>query len=96
MNAISTGLPSRLAGRRLPGRFARFSVLNLVLAAELVGAGVAAYLVVGTSSSSSGSGTVRTATVGKGVVLSTTSATGTLQAASSLSLNFTSSGQLVW
>jgi len=94
MNVITSRLPSHLAGRRLPGRFARIGVLNLVLGAALIGAGVAAYLTVGTGSSSSNAA-VRTATVQRGVVLSTLSATGTLQAATQLSLDFTSSGQLV-
>ncbi|HEY5059161.1 MAG TPA: biotin/lipoyl-binding protein [Gaiellaceae bacterium] len=94
MNAITSRLPSRLTGRRLPGRFARLGPLNLLLVAGLVGAGVAAYLTVGVSTPST-SGTVRTAAVTRGVVLSTISATGTLQAATDLSLNFASSGQLV-
>lgn len=94
MNAITSRLPSRLTGRRLPGRLARLGPLNLLLAAGLVAAGVGAYLATRVSSPST-SGAVRTAAVTKGVVLSTISATGTLQAATDLSLNFTSSGQLV-
>jgi multidrug efflux pump subunit AcrA (membrane-fusion protein) len=94
MNVITSRLPSHLAGRRLSGRFARIGVLNLILAAAFIGAGVAAYLTVGTSSSTSNAA-VRTATVQRGVVLSTLSATGTLQAATQLSLDFTSSGQIV-
>jgi multidrug efflux pump subunit AcrA (membrane-fusion protein) len=94
MNAITSRLPSRLTGRRLPGRLARLGPLNLLLAAVLVAAGVGAYFATRVSSPST-SGAVRTAAVTKGVVLSTISATGTLQAATDLSLNFTSSGQLV-
>jgi multidrug efflux pump subunit AcrA (membrane-fusion protein) len=94
MNVITSRLPSHLAGRRLPGRFARIGVLNLILGAAFIGAGIAAYLTVGTGSSTSNAA-VRTATVQRGVVLSTLSATGTLQAATQLSLDFTSSGQIV-
>ena len=94
MNVITSRLPSHLAGRRLPGRFARIGVLNLILGAAFIGAGVAAYLTVGTGTSSSNAA-VRTATVQRGVVLSTLSATGTLQAATQLSLDFTSSGPIV-
>jgi HlyD family secretion protein len=89
MNAITSRLPSRL-----PGRLARLGPLNLILAAGLIGAGVAAYLTVGTSGSPTNSA-VRTATVQRGVVLSTLSATGTLQAATQLSLDFASSGEIV-
>ena len=93
MSAISSRLPLRRRGGPVPSRFARVGVVNLALAALLVGAGVAAYLVVtGTQAASTA---VRTATVSRGVVLSTVSATGALQAASQLDVDFTSSGQLV-
>ena len=54
-------------------------------------AGVAAYLVVGQSAASSQT-TTRTADVTRGVVLSTVSATGTLQPSTELSIGFPTSG----
>lgn len=88
MSAITSRSPAgRLAGRR-------FGLLNGVLLALLAGAGVAAYLVVGGTSTGSRPA-ARTATVGRGVVLSTVSATGTLRAATSLSVGFASAGTLV-
>jgi multidrug efflux pump subunit AcrA (membrane-fusion protein) len=68
-------------------------VLNVVLVAVLAGAGVAAYLAVGTSNSTTT--VTRTATATRGIVLSTISATGTLQPAAQVSVNFESGGQLV-
>lgn len=93
MNAITDRLPSGLTARRLPRRLGQIGFVNAILAALLAGAGVGAYFTVGNSSPAS-SGAVRTATVTRGVVLSTISATGTLQAATQLSLNFASSGEL--
>jgi len=73
MNAITSRLPLREAGSRFPRSFARLGLLNGVLGAALVGVGVASYFAV------AGTGTapaaVRTASVQRGVVLSTTSAT---------------------
>jgi len=94
MNAITDRLPSGLTARRVPHWLGRLGVVNGLLAVLLVGAGVAAYLMIGTGSSTSNAA-VRTATVQRGVVLSTLSATGTLQAATQLSLDFASSGQIV-
>ena len=94
MNAITDRLPSGLTARRVPHWLGRLGVVNGLLAVLLVGAGVAAYLTIGTGSSTSNAA-VRTATVQRGVVLSTLSATGTLQAATQLSLGFTSSGEIV-
>ena len=94
MNAITDRLPSGLTARRLPRGLRRIGVVNGILAVLLIGAGVAAYLTIGTGSSTSNAA-VRTATVQRGVVLSTLSATGTLQAATQLSLNFASSGEIV-
>ena len=66
---------------------------NLVLAAILVGLGVAAALTVGPSSSS-GAVVTRTATAQRGVVLSSVSATGNVEASQSLNVNFITGGQV--
>jgi multidrug efflux pump subunit AcrA (membrane-fusion protein) len=93
MNATSTRLPVRLPSGLTRSRVGRVSILNALLATLLVGVAVAAYLTVGQSTTST-AGTTNTAAVDRGVVLSTVSATGTLQAAKQLSVNFTSSGEL--
>src|SRR5581483_6953486 len=89
MSVITSRLP---ADRRLPGALRRFGLLNWALGAALAGAGVGSYFAV------AGTGTTttppRTATVQKGVVLATTSATGTLQAANELAVGFTSAGTI--
>lgn len=89
MSVITSRLP---ADRRLPGVLRRFGFLNWALGAALVGAGIGSYFAV------AGSGTTvtapRTATVQKGVVLATTSATGTLQAANELAVGFTAAGTI--
>jgi len=90
MSAISGKLPAGL--RQDEGR--RNRLLNILLALLLVIGAVAAYLAVGQSSSTS-SGAVRTATVSKGVVLSSVSASGTVQAPQEVTANFTTSGTLV-
>ena len=66
---------------------------NLVLAAILVALGVAAALTVG-SSSSSGAAVTRTAAAQRGVVLSSVSATGNVEASQSLNVNFITGGQV--
>ena len=89
MNVITSRLPVR-ERRRLS--LARLGLLNGVLGAALVGAGVASYFAV--AGASSAPAAPRTATVQRGVVLSTTSATGTLQAAQALNVGFTSAGTI--
>ena len=89
MNVITSRLPVR-DGRRLS--LARLGLLNGVLGAAVVGAGVASYFTVAGASSSPAA--PRTATVERGVVLATTSATGTLQAAQALNVGFTSAGTI--
>jgi multidrug efflux pump subunit AcrA (membrane-fusion protein) len=88
MNVISSRLPLRAAHRRFP----QLGLLNGVLGAVFIGAGVASYFAV------AGTGTApaapRTATAQRGVVLSTTSATGTLQAARALNIGFTNAGTI--
>jgi hypothetical protein len=46
MNVVSSRLPAGASRRLLPGTLARLGVLNGVLGAALVGAGVASYFVV--------------------------------------------------
>jgi multidrug efflux pump subunit AcrA (membrane-fusion protein) len=92
MNVITSRLPLRDSRARLPRSLARLGVLNGVLGAALVGAGVASYFAV--AGTGAAPAAIRTATVQRGVVLSTTSATGTLQAAQELSVGFTSAGTI--
>jgi membrane fusion protein, macrolide-specific efflux system len=66
--------------------------LLYILATLCVAAAVAAFLVVGPPAQSASP--TRTATVGRGVVLSTVSASGTLEAAAQASVNFKTSGEL--
>ena len=86
MNVITSRLPHGAAA----GRFPRLGILNGILGAALAGAGIASYLVV--AGTSTAPAAVRTATAQRGVVLSTTSATGTLQAAQELDVGFTTAG----
>lgn len=74
--------PRSLAGPR--------AILNGVLLAAVVGLGVVAYLQV--SAKPAATTITRTSTVARGVVLSTVSASGNLQAARTLSLDFGTSG----
>jgi len=89
MSAISERLPSRLPR----GKLGRIGPLNVLLAAGVVALAVVAYLTIGTSKSATP--TVRTATAARGVVLSTVSATGTLQSPAEVAVGFTSSGTLI-
>jgi len=92
MNAITSRLPVRVRGRRVPRALGGIGAVNGLLAATLVGAGIAAYFVV--AGTSAPAAQVRTATAARGVVLSTISATGTLQAAQELAVGFTSAGTI--
>jgi multidrug efflux pump subunit AcrA (membrane-fusion protein) len=67
---------------------------NLLLAAALVGLAILAYLAVG-SSNTTAKTTPRTSAVVRGVVLSSVSASGTVQAAKDLSVDFETSGRVV-
>ena len=69
------------------------AVLNLILAAGAIGAGVGGYLATGTSATTTA--TVRSTAVQRGTVLSTISSSGNIEAAHSLTLSFTGSGTLV-
>jgi len=89
VSVITSRLP---ADRRFPSVLKRIGFLNWALGAALVGAGVGSYFAV--AGTSSPPAPPRTATVQRGVVLSTTSATGTLQAADELSVGFTSAGTI--
>ena len=90
MNVITSRLPLGGGQRRLPRALARIGVLNVLLGAGLVGAGVGSYFAV--AGTSTPPAAVRTAAVVRGVVLSTTSATGQLQSAEALDVGFTSAG----
>jgi multidrug efflux pump subunit AcrA (membrane-fusion protein) len=87
MSAITTRMPGG-ATRGL----SRLGPLNGVLAVLIVAAGVGAYWAVTATKTAAPS--VRTATVSKGVVLSTVSATGALQSPSQIAVGFSSAGTL--
>jgi multidrug efflux pump subunit AcrA (membrane-fusion protein) len=91
MNVITSRLPHG-GSRRLPAVLGRFGFLNWVLGAALVGAGVASYFVV--AGTSTPAAAVRTASAVRGVVLSTTSATGQLQSAEALNVGFQDAGTI--
>ena len=73
---------------------ARYRWVNALLAAAVIALGVGAYFIVNTSSTPATTASIRTAAVTRGVVLSSVSATGNVQAASQLSVNFRTSGTL--
>jgi multidrug efflux pump subunit AcrA (membrane-fusion protein) len=84
---------SDLAGR-LPRRAApAIRTTNIILLALVAGLGVAAYLALHTTASVA-TATPRTSPVARGVVLSSVSASGTVQAATNLSVGFQSSGRV--
>ncbi len=92
MNVITSRLPAVRGRRAIPGALRSLGLLNGVLGAALIGAGVGSYFVV--AGTSTPPAAVRTATVTRGVVLSTTSATGALQAAKELNVGFTGAGTI--
>ncbi|MCW2964142.1 MAG: efflux transporter, family, subunit, partial [Actinomycetia bacterium] len=84
---------SDLAGR-LPRRAApAIRTTNIILLALVAGLGVAAYLALRTTASVA-TATPRTSPVAQGVVLSSVSASGTVQAATNLSVGFQTSGRV--
>jgi membrane fusion protein, macrolide-specific efflux system len=84
---------SDLAGR-LPRRAApAIRTTNIILLALVAGLGVAAYLALRTTASVA-TATPRTSPVARGVVLSSVSASGTVQAATDLSVGFLTSGRV--
>src|SRR5882757_6286176 len=84
---------SDLAGR-LPRRAApAIRTTNIILLALVAGLGTAAYLVLRTTASVA-TATPRTSPVARGVVLSSVSASGTVQAATNLSVGFQTSGRV--
>ena len=94
--SVFSGLAGRLpralpASRALPSRY---RWVNAVLAAAVVGLGVGAYFTVNSSSTPATQASIRTAAVTRGVVLSSVSATGNIQAASQLSVDFRTSGTI--
>lgn len=92
MNVITSRLPAVRGRRAIPRAFRSLGLLNGLMGAALIGAGIGSYLVV--AGTSTPAAAVRTATVTRGVVLSTTSATGTLQAAKELNVGFTGAGTI--
>jgi macrolide-specific efflux system membrane fusion protein len=85
--SVLSDLPSRLPRVARP----RIRATNVILAATVAALGTAAYLVVHTTASSAPA-TPRTSAVSRGVVLSSVSASGTVQAATNLSVSFQTSG----
>jgi macrolide-specific efflux system membrane fusion protein len=84
---------SDLAGR-LPRRAApAIRTTNIILLALVAGLGTAAYLALHTTASVA-TATPRTSPVARGVVLSSVSASGTVQAATNLSVGFQASGRV--
>ncbi|MBR7832314.1 biotin/lipoyl-binding protein [Actinospica durhamensis] len=75
-------------------RSSRRAALNSGLAVVLVGAGVAAYLEVGSDTTASASSFTRMATVSRGTVLAQVSASGNLALAAQSSLAFGASGKV--
>ncbi|HEY5100502.1 MAG TPA: HlyD family efflux transporter periplasmic adaptor subunit [Gaiellaceae bacterium] len=92
MNVITSRLPAVRGRRAIPRAFRSLGLLNGIMGAALIGAGIGSYFVV--AGTSTPAAAVRTATVTRGVVLSTTSATGTLQAAKELNVGFTGAGTI--
>jgi macrolide-specific efflux system membrane fusion protein len=84
---------SDLAGR-LPRRAApAIRTTNIILLALVAGLGVAAYLALHTTAAAT-TAVPRTSPVSRGVVLSSVSASGTVQAATNLSVGFQTSGRV--
>ena len=67
-------------------------VINLALVAVLVAIGVGAYIVTRTGAEETGQGQTTTATVSRGTVSSTVSASGTIESAKTAGASFTTSG----
>ncbi|MDT7537300.1 MAG: HlyD family secretion protein, partial [Actinomycetota bacterium] len=88
MSAISD-LSGRLPRRALPA----IRTTNIILLALVTGLGVAAYLALRTTPTAA-TATPRTSAVARGVVLSSVSASGTVQAATNLSVGFQASGRV--
>src|SRR5436305_10613980 len=87
MSAITDLLPMPTRTRLRP------SVVNAALGVLVAGGIAGGYLLVGPAKAPTAA--VRTATAAKGVVLSSVSASGTVQAPSSIAVNFKTSGQIV-
>ncbi|HEX4679332.1 MAG TPA: biotin/lipoyl-binding protein [Gaiellaceae bacterium] len=87
--SVITDLAGRLPRRAAPA----VRTTNIILLALVAGLGVAAYLALHTTASVA-TATPRTSPVAKGVVLSSVSASGTVQAATNLSVGFEASGRV--
>lgn len=92
MNVITSRLPAVHGRSPIPRALRSLGLLNGVMGAVLIGAGIGSYFVV--AGTSAPAAAIRTAAVTRGVVLSTTSATGTLQSAQELTVGFTSAGTI--
>lgn len=92
MNVITSRLPAVRGRTAIPRQFRSLGLLNGIMGVALIGAGIGSYFVV--AGTSAPTAAVRPATVTRGVVLSTTSATGTLQAAKELNVGFTGAGTI--
>jgi len=82
-----------LPALRLPPLPARGRIVNLILLAVVVAAGVTAYFVTGTKTAAQAQ--VTTGTAQRGSVLSTVSASGNIQPAKTVQLSFSGTGKLV-
>ena len=94
--SVFSGLAGRVP-RTLPTPSAlpsRYRWVNAFLAAAVVALGVGAYFTVNSSSTPATQASIRTAPVTRGVVLSSVSATGNVQAASQLAVSFRTAGTL--
>jgi multidrug efflux pump subunit AcrA (membrane-fusion protein) len=84
-----TALAGRLPRAKLPA----LGLLNVVLLLAVAGLGLAAYLALRAKAPTTGA-SVRTAAVSRGVVLQSVSASGSLQPASQLGVDFLTAGRL--
>jgi HlyD family secretion protein len=84
---IAGRVPQVLGGKR------RFARLNAILAAALTGIGVLVYVVAGSNAAATAA-PVRTSSAQRGVVLSSVSASGAVEPATQLNLDFQSGGTL--
>jgi membrane fusion protein, macrolide-specific efflux system len=92
VDAITDHLPLRRPRGRIRDVLGGFGVVNGLLVTAVLGAAIASYFVI--AGTAQPTAQVRTATVARGVVLATISATGALQAAQGLNVDFATSGKI--
>jgi hypothetical protein len=85
VDAITDHLPLRRPRGRIRDVLGGFGVVNGLLVTAVLGAAIASYFVI--AGTAQPTAQVRTATVARGVVLATISATGALQAAQGLNVD---------